>query len=223
MNKEQIILLIERMNTVENVRESSDSISWKAHREAETLDDASLYPLLQEIICENSKPKEKKNRGAAYFIIGKLLINSFHKAACEFFIAQLMVETDKYIIASMLERMADIEIPSDICIEPLVYHSRNEKWLIRHSAICALGSSRTEMSKAALAFYLNQEDEKAYKQEIIYANASLGRIGELSDIPLLEKHILSRSRDIKISAQFAIDRIRKREQQLVGHAIHNSI
>lgn len=212
MTKEQIILLIERMNTVENVRESSDSISWKAHREAETLADVSLFPLLQEIICENSKPKEKKIRGAAYFILGKLLINTFDKVACEFFVAQLMAETDKYIIASMLDRLADIEIPSDISIEPLIYHSRNEKWLIRHSAILALGSSKTQKSKEALAYYLNLDDEKAFKQEIIYASASLGRIGELSDIPLLEKYMLSRSRDVKISAQFAIDRIRERKQ-----------
>jgi HEAT repeat protein len=60
-------------------------------------------------------------------------------------------------------------------------------------------------------FFINQEDEKKYEYEIIYANASLGSIGSKEDIPFLEKHVKSRKRDIRDSARFAIDRINERE------------
>lgn len=49
-----------------------------------------------------------------------------------------------------------------------------------------------------------------FKDEIIYANAALGRIGDKSDIPLLEMHENSSIQDIRDSAGFAIERIRKK-------------
>ncbi len=55
---------------------------------------------------------------------------------------------------------------------------------------------------------MKQEDEKKYKYEITYANAAMGKIGDPTDIPLLERHINSRIQDIKISAQMAIEKIK---------------
>lgn len=204
MTKADILSLIARMNTVQCLPSSSDSISWKAHREAETFRDASLFPVLREIICEHGRPSDKELRKAAYFILGKLLKNQFDRAACDFFLHQLTVETDKHIISSMLDRIKEFDIPAGLDIEPVKVHSKSEKWLIRHSAILALGSFATPESKEALSYYLKQEDEKAFRREITYANAALGRIGDPSDIPLLETHIHSRSRDIRDSAEFAI-------------------
>lgn len=123
---------------------------------------------------------------------------------------QLEVETDKYILSGMLDRLADIKIPSDISVKPIVRLAMNEKWLIRHSAIRALGASATLESKQALAYYINQEDVKRYKYEITYANAALGEIGSVEDIPLLEQHINNRISDVRGSAVFAIERIQAR-------------
>ncbi len=47
-----------------------------------------------------------------------------------------------------------------------------------------------------------------FAYEMIYANASLGRIGNAEDIPLIEKHLHSRSPGIRESARFAIERIK---------------
>ena len=92
----------------------------------------------------------------------------------------------------------------------VIKSSQNDKWQIRHSAINALGSSATRSNREALLFFINQEDEKKYENEIVYANASLGKIGLKSDIPFLEKHINSRKRDIRESALFAIEKINGR-------------
>lgn len=209
MTEKYIIDLIERMNSNELVTNSNDSISWRAHREAEAIADISYYPILKELVLANSGPKYKKFRDAVYYIFGKLLKNNPLNEYIAFYLQQMSIETDKYILSSMLDRVADIKIPPEISTEILVSLAMHDKWLIRQSAIRALGASSTIESKKAIYYYINQSDEKAYKDEIIYANSSLGAIGSLEDIQILEQHIKSRTRDIRNSAEFAINRIKE--------------
>ena len=197
------------MTIKEHATSSKESVSWNAYREAERISDETVYPILMRIIEENHK--NKAVRRAAYIIIGYSLRNIFNKEACIFLIQKLNEETDMQGVASILESLACIHIPEDIDMSLVIKCSQNDKWQIRHSALDALGSSSTHANREALLFFINQEDEKKYESEIIYANASLGKIGLKEDIPFLEKHIKSRKRDIRGSALFAIDRIKERE------------
>mgnify|MGYP006967176722 CR=1 FL=1 len=70
MTKAQVLSLIDQMNFSENAANSRINISWKAHRKAEKLSDSSIFPILQEIIYDNPKEKDKKIRSAVYFIFG---------------------------------------------------------------------------------------------------------------------------------------------------------
>ena len=210
MGREYLEDLIARMAIVEECQDSRDSVSWKAHREAETLTDAALLPILETIILEHPRPKERRVRGNAYFVYGKVLKNTFQRAGYAFLLQRLTVETDKYVISSLMDRLADLEIPGNLDIAPVIAHARNEKWLIRHSAIRVLGACAVPESREALAWYLMQEDEKKYKHEITYANAAMGKVGTAEDIPLLERHLHSRRPDIRISAELAIQRIKAR-------------
>lgn len=209
MNEDQLYDLISRMTIKEHATSSKESVSWNAYREAERISDETVYPILMRIIEENHK--NKAVRRAAYIIIGYSLRNIFNKEACIFLIQKLNEETDMQGVASILESLACIHIPEDIDMSLVIKCSKNDKWQIRHSALDALGSSSTHANREALLFFINQEDEKKYESEIIYANASLGKIGLKEDIPFLEKHIKSRKRDIRGSALFAIDRIKERE------------
>jgi HEAT repeat protein len=139
-----------------------------------------------------------------------MLRNVFNKDVCRFLIQQLGTETDKYIVSDILDCLTKLSIPQDFDISLIIEHSKSEKWLIRHSAINALGSSASQESRQALLYYLNQDDEDKYKYEIIYSNSSLGKIGTEADIPFLQKHINSRKRDIRISARIAIENISQR-------------
>lgn len=209
VSEDYIYNLISRMTIREEVTSSEKSIRWHAYREAEKISDENVYPILAKIIEENHKNKE--TRSAAYTIIGYSLRKNFNKEACELLISKLGEETDKNVVSGILDRLACICIPEDIDMCLVIKCSQNDKWLIRHSAISALGSSATQANRDALLFYINQEDEKKYKYEITYANGALGQIGLKSDIPYLEKHIKSRKRDIRETAQYAIDRINERE------------
>ena len=197
------------MTIKEHSTSSKESVSWNAYREAERISDETVYPILMRIIEENHK--NKAVREAAYIIMGYSLRNIFNKEACIFLIQKLDEETYMQGVTSILESLACIHIPEDIDMSLVIKCSQNDKWQIRHSALSALGSSATHANRNALLFFINQEDEKKYEYEIIYANASLGKIGLKEDIPYLEKHIKSRKRAISDSAQFAIDRIKERE------------
>ena len=186
MDEDKLYDLIARMTIKEQLTSSEESVSWNAYREAERISDETVYPILKKIIEENHK--NKAVREAAYVIIGY-----------------------SYVVACILDKLARIHIPEDIDMSLVIKCSQNDKWLIRHSALNALGSSSTHANREALLFFINQEDEKKYEYEIIYANASLGSIGSKEDIPFLEKHVKSRKRDIRDSARFAIDRIKERE------------
>jgi HEAT repeat protein len=209
MDEDKLYDLIARMTIKEQLTSSEESVSWNAYREAERISDETVYPILKKIIEENHK--NKAVREAAYVIIGYSLRNIFNKEACIFLIQRLDEETDKYVVACILDKLARIHIPEDIDMSLVIKCSQNDKWQIRHSALNALGSSSTHANREALLFFINQEDEKKYEYEIIYANASLGSIGSKEDIPFLEKHVKSRKRDIRDSARFAIDRIKERE------------
>ena len=209
MDEDKLYDLIARMTIKEQLTSSEESVSWNAYCEAERISDEIVYPILKKIIEENHK--NKAVRKAAYVIIGYSLRNIFNKEACIFLIQRLDEETDKYVVACILDNLARIHIPEDIDMSLVIKCSQNDKWLIRHSALNALGSSSTHANREALLFFINQEDEKKYEYEIIYANASLGSIGSKEDIPFLEKHVKSRKRDIRDSARFAIDRIKERE------------
>lgn len=194
MDKAALLELITKINTKdEHFTISTETTSWKARREAETLTDPTLFPLLQEIIEEHDgKKKEKREiRNAAYFIFGHLMQVSFDQDACAFFLQRLGVETDKYILSSMLDRVCDWcrlakkSIPVGLDISNILTLAKDDRNSVLHSAIYALGACPREESREILLYYLTQEDEKAYKYEIYYANIAMQRIGEPEDIPFL--------------------------------------
>ena len=193
MNEDELYDLIARMTIKEHATSSKESVSWNAYREAERISDETVYPILMRIIEENHK--NKAVRRAAYVIIGYSLRNIFNKEACIFLIQKLDEETDRQGVESILEGLSRIHIPEDIDMSLVIKCSQNDKWQICHSALDALGSSATKANRNALLFFINQEDENKYKYEIIYANASLGKIGLKEDIPFLEKHIKSRRKE----------------------------
>lgn len=183
---------------------SSETVSWKALREAEKLEDNNYISQLIEFI---STEKNKEKRNAANFILGHLAKKTGGVAALNFLIARVEIEKDKYIISSLLDGIADIEKPAGVDLMPLFNAAKSDKWLIRHSAINSLNHTSDPAAEAALIDILEHSTDP---YDVIYTNAVLNNIGTPKSIPFLEKHLNSRKRDVKQSAQAAIDAINKR-------------
>lgn len=216
MTEAELCDLLEKMTPSTNLVDSTDDPAWFAHRKGETLRDRQLLPMLRKVIEERQKPADKEFRRNAYFLLNKLLLREMDTDFCQFLIDCLEWEKDRYVIAALLDGLGWLRFPEGIRIEPIIACSRNEKWLIRHSAIHALRASNTEESREAVRYWVRQPDEKKYKLELIYANAALGYIGVPEDIALLEQHVHSRIRDVKDSAVYAIGNIRQRMEQNIG-------
>ena len=179
MDKTELLELITKFNTKdEQFTVSTETTSWKAHREAETLTDPALFPLLQEIIEEHGgkKKDQREIRDAAYFIFGRLMQAAFDERSCAFFLQRLGVETDQYVLCSMLDRVYDWwrpagkTIPVSLDISNILTLAKDDRNTVRYSAIRALGACPREESRNLLLYYLRQEDEKAYQYEIYYAS-----------------------------------------------------
>jgi len=192
------------MSIEENFKNSDDSVSWNAHREAEALTDARCIDQLMHYI---SVEKRKKHRDSAYFVLGKMLANIARPDAVQFLINRLLMETDKYVIMGMLGRLQDIDKDSSIDILPIIACTKSDKCQIRHSAISALAKTKHETAKEVIRTMIQLEDQKKHKYEIIYAVAVLGTIGEKEDVALLKPLFSSRIRDVKGSAEFAVERL----------------
>lgn len=204
--------IIERMlddsdQIMEAGYDSSKTISWKALREAEKVENADYIP---QLILFIDKEKDKKRRDKAYFILGHIAKNTEDITALNFLIQRASKETDKYIVSSLLDRIAEIKKPVGTDLQPLINLTKNDKWLIRHSAIESLNNTADPLAEAALIEIIGSSEDP---YDLTYSNSILNKIGTLRAIPYLEKHLQSRKRDVKSSAKFAIEEIIKRNEK----------
>lgn len=200
--------LVERMTVKEQYQHSDDPISFKAHREAETIVDPRYIHILETTI---KKEKNRKRRDALYFILGKLGKNLSSNDIANFMINRLRSEDNKITLMFMLDRIAEITKNDNVAIKPLIILADDERWQIRHTAILDLNKPNDKFAEDKLIEIITF-DKDAY--DITYANSVLNQIGTSRALPALEKHISSRKRDIKISAQEAIKAIKKRNELL---------
>ncbi|WP_405368343.1 HEAT repeat domain-containing protein [Nonlabens sp. Asnod2-A12] len=204
--------IISRMNDesdqiLESGYNSSDTISWKALREAEKIDNENYIPELTEFI---DSEKDKKKRDKAYFLLGHIAKNTNNTKATEYLIKRVEKETDKYIVSSLLNRISNLEKPNGIDLQPLINAIENNKWQIRQSAIQSLKNAEDRIAEKALIGILAVSEDQ---YDLTYANATLNNMGTVKAIPFLEKHLNSKKRDVKGSAKFAIESIKKRAEE----------
>lgn len=207
-----LIDIIERMlDTSDQIMDagydSSKTISWKAFREAEKVENTDFVP---QLIIFIDNEKDKKKRDKAYFLLGHIAKNTNDKTAINYLIQRVEKETDKYITSSLLDRIANVKKPMGTDLRPLIQATKNDKWLIRHSAIQSLNYTTDPIAETTLIEILDSTEDP---YNLTYSNATLNKIGTLRAIPHLEKHLKSRKRDVKDSAKYAIEEILKRNGQ----------
>jgi HEAT repeat protein len=204
----QIKDLLQRMTHQDGpeVRSSADSRSLNAYREAERITD---YVILSEAKAAVVPEKNKKIRAALYFLIAKVAVNLRHSDTSDFLIEQLRRETDKYVLKGLLDRIAELPKSEGTDLQPILDRLEDPRWLVRFSAIQALKLAVSPNAELALVDLLERSTDP---YDINFANVTLNQIGSLQSIPALERHLSSRKRDMKDSAQLAIQTIRERHE-----------
>lgn len=208
--RQYLLELIERICTVEETANSVDSISWHAYREAEGLTDLSMIPELVAFL--NSNPV-KSHRQAAYFVLGKLGKNTQNPNCVASLLSCVPRERDKYALASLLGGLGDIRQPIHIDLTPVYRLLVDKRWLVRHSAIQALNNTESPEAEDRLLLVLATSTDP---DDLIYCHATLNRIGTVKSLSRLREGLKSRKRDVKLSAQAAIEAIQARAAALSG-------
>lgn len=208
MNSREMLRLLERMTIVKNGK--NFTASWKADLKAGKLADPAYFPLLCDLIRDHPGTEEKKLRRNVYAVMGSILRNKMTETNCQYLIDRVGIETDRYLLSAILGQIAELSVPEGVRMDSVIQCSRSGDWLVRHSAVRALQASDSEPCREAARYWTGQTDEKKYQFEMIYANASLHKIGVPEDISLLERHTQSRIRDVRDSALFAIEAIKKK-------------
>ena len=207
MTKQGLMKLLLRMRPDDG---SAGIARWLARKQAERLDDPKLLPLLREVIEENPEKEHLPLRGNAYLVMTSLLRQNPDPACCQFLADRTGKESDKYILFSLLNGIARLRMPPEVRMDAVAAKAQSETWLVRQSAIRALAASSSPCCLEAARKWAGQTDEKKYGNEITYACAALGEIGLTEDIPLLERHLNAKTRDVRDAARFAVGRIRER-------------
>ncbi|WP_268122894.1 HEAT repeat domain-containing protein [Roseivirga pacifica] len=206
-----LIDLVKRMNEtgdqlLKPTFRSDETISWKALRETEKLNKPEFISQLIDFI---NNEKNKKARDRAYFALGHLAKNTNNTFATDYLIQRIEKETDKYVLSTLLDRITDLHKSYGTDLSPIIKQTKNKNWLVRYSAIRALNHTNDERAEQTLIEILEQSNDP---NDLIYGSATLFKVGTLKAIPLLEQHLKSPKRDVKLSVKAAIEEIRKRNQ-----------
>jgi len=203
--REVLLDLIARMTMQEpRCLNSDDSISWHAHREAEKLIESSMVDELANYVRHEP---DRKHRGAAYFILGKLGQKVRAADCASILLSHVRSETNKYVLSRLLDAVGGVPKPRELDLSAIFELLHDERWLVRHSAIQALRQTDSSEAEDRILIHL---DKTTDPHDMIYCHATLSEIGTTKALPLIERNLKSRKRDVKASAQWAIEAINAR-------------
>jgi HEAT repeat protein len=197
--------LVERLaDRAPLVGSSEDSVSWRAHREAESLSDPTM---VDELVQGAVGQRSKHIRAACYFAIGMIGRNLGQARVALVLLQLLEGETDKYNLASLLQRIGGIPKLADCDLSKVYEFLEDKRWLVRHAAIDALDNSANPEVEERLLRHLAEASDHHDK---IHCHSVLNRIGTPRSLGPIEANLESRKRDVKLSAQAALAAIRQR-------------
>jgi len=196
--------LVQRMVTPVRESDSSLSVSWAAHREAEQLRDPSLADAAAALLASE---RDSQRRRACLFILGKLGANLGDVRCTTWILEALDGEKDKQVLAAGLDLVAAMPKPASLDLSPVYSLLGDSRWLVRQSAIGALRDAGDPAAESRLLGVLEGADDA---DDQIGCHSTLGTIGTAAAIPLLELGVQSRKRDVRLSAELALKAIRGR-------------
>jgi HEAT repeat protein len=115
----------------------------------------------------------------------------------------------KYDIAAVLDALASA--PEPFSVNRLVVEmTLDKRWLVRQSAISALGNAvGSEVEDALLRAAERAQDP----QDLVYVNAALGKVGCHRSLSYLAQAVSHRKEDVATSALAALEKIGSNAQQ----------
>ena len=203
----KLVTLLKEMEVTDDIQSgfnSDNSIRAKAYLKVDKLSKSEYISQLFDYL---DVEKNETNRENAYFILGHLLQKMPEYTQIQRLIDSLKKEKSSNIIVVILDELSGMALNKPMNIKPILDLTEHKSWKIRHKAILALSKADQEIAKTRLRTIIQEFEKKKDKLDVVYAVAVIGQIGDNSDITALQKLLSSKIKDIRDSAQFAIQRI----------------
>lgn len=203
MDQKELLELIKQMSEADSIYNekngyytSEGSPAWIARRKAEQLTDTSVIPFLNNLL---KKSKDKETRGNIYFILGKIGENTGDSRVADILLKRLDIETNKYTLHQILNQIAEQRNIQDC--SPIIKFIKDERALVRHSAIRAMRACKSTIAEEALIKIITESSDE---YDLTYANSALSEIGSDKAIPHLINLLGHSKADVKCSALWAL-------------------
>lgn len=162
MNRDELYRLLDEMSLPDSIVDALEVPNWRIFRRREHIKESERFHLLKEYIESRTEKKDLRIRENVYVVMSKLLDIRMDPEHCRFLIERLKVETNKEVLHTMLSGISRLQLPKEIDVSSIVECSKSDEWMVRHTAIMALGKSDTDASREAVRYWVNQKDEKQY-------------------------------------------------------------
>jgi HEAT repeat protein len=186
-------------NEKEGYSTNEGSPSWNAFRKAEQLTDTTVIPFLKNLL---EKSKDRETRENIYFTFGKIGVNTGDKRVVDILLKRLEVETNKYTLEMILDRIAEQEDVSDGL--PIIKCINDNRWQVRYSAIEALGKCKSPAAEDALIKVITESQDE---NDLRYAICSLCDMSATKSIPYLLPLVKHTKADVRRAAIGALDEL----------------
>lgn len=204
VNERELLSIINEMdgpdtiyNEMQGVYTSEGSPSSIAYNKARSLTDTTLISFLSDLLEKSKKESIKRN---IYFILGKIGENTGDKRVVEILLQRIGIETNKYTLDTILERIEEQEVIPD-CY-PIIKCVSDVRGSVRHSAIIALGKCKNSDAEDALIKVIrNSKDE----YDLCYAIGSLSMMGTTKAIQYILPLFKNEKGEVRRAALCAID------------------
>jgi len=172
----------------------------KAFDEARTLNQAEYVPALCAFV-EKSKDEEIKQ--SAYKCLSFVYKNTNETAIINYLIARLAVEKKDWTLWAILSGIHGFKkpIPMDVEIGNILALTSHKKHLVRDMAIQSLQSTGNPQAEEKLIEIITNNTDKYL---LVYANATIRKIGTVKSIPALLKLTEHKKEDVAATALMAI-------------------
>lgn len=186
--------------------DSTKTISWKAMREAEKLDDPQFVPLLQKII---EREDDQRKRDRAYFVLGQVALNIADASAAAFFIQRIPFETDAGSLSSMLLNLKPLYKPGGTDVEPLLKLLSSSEEEVKLAAIQALSHCEDAAAEDALIKIVSAPGSNI---ELLYGLEALAHSGSAKAVSAIQKHVNNKDKEVRSLASAALTAIKGRRK-----------
>ena len=205
MNKQQLLNLLNEMagDGLVYIEEKGYSTSegapaWNATRAAEKLDHIALIPILSNLLLKAKKESEKQD---IYYALGNIGVNTGDLRVVDILLKRLEVEKSKYTLECILSQLSkQKEVPD---CAPILQFIDDPRWLVRQSAIEALGKCNSSIAEEAVIRIITTSQDE---YDLSYAIRTLNNLKATGSIPYLIPLMKHPKDDVKCSTLYFLNK-----------------